>query len=302
MQQPCSSWFQRSAVVAVLLALAAFAAMAASAEAVQPNLKILSWNLKLLPTTFEAFSEKLQCDQRLRTPWIVEFLNAQDYDILVLQEVLDPAATTSLKEGLKAQYPYIIAAEPKRGIVGAAGGNLIASRVPLQYVAHITFKYVAGVDAVAEKGCLLVQGEKEGVRFQVAGTHLQAGHQDMKDKEYFEVGDGIIRPHKQDGVPQFLIGDMNTKEGTDKFEMLLNATEMRAFPIDDPRPYTSDGENSFHPSNKTPGKVDHVLLNPRGTQTTILRQTIQRARREHEGKIMDLSDHYGLVAEIFLGP
>jgi hypothetical protein len=43
-----------------------------------------------------------------------------------------------------------------------------------------------------------------------------------------------------------------------------------------------------------------VLLNPRGTGTAIVRQTIQRVRKEYEGKSIDLSDHYGLVAEILL--
>jgi endonuclease/exonuclease/phosphatase family metal-dependent hydrolase len=96
------------------------------------------------------------------------------------------------------------------------------------------------------------------------------------------------------------MGDMNTQPDTDKFALLLKTTEMQAFPIDAPHPYTSDGENSWHAGKSHPGKPDHVLLNPRGTGTTIVRQTIQRARKEHEGKTIDLSDHYGLVAEILV--
>ena len=60
----------------------------------------------------------------------------------------------------------------------------------------------------------------------------------MKEKEYLELADGIIKPYKKEGMPQFLIGDMNTKPGTDKFQILLKTAEMQDFPIDDERPYT----------------------------------------------------------------
>ncbi len=41
-------------------------------------------------------------------------------------------------------------------------------------------------------------------------------------------------------------------------------------------------------------------MNPRGTRSTITRQTVQRARRQYEGRTIDLADHYGVVAEILL--
>ena len=285
--------------------------VAAEPTGAKVNLKILTWNIQMLPTAFDRFSESLQREQKLRAPWIIEYLNGQDYDIVVLQEVIDPAITESLKQGIKERYPYIVAPESKMRIAGASGGILFASKIPLRYITHVVYKNVAGIDALAEKGCTLVEGEKDGVRFQIAGTHLQAGHQDMKDKEYVELADGIIKPYRKEGMPQFLIGDMNTKRGggflpssrrpgTDKFQILLKTTEMQDFPIDDERPYTCDSNNSWNPGKKDPSKPDHVLLNPRGTGTTIMRQTIQRARKEHEGKTIDLSDHYGVVAEILL--
>jgi hypothetical protein len=254
---------------------AAAAPTTATLTGEQPNLRVLTWNLQLLPTALDQFSAKLQKSQHLRAPWIIDYLNHQDYDIVVLEEVIDPGITEDLKRGLKEHYPYIVAPASKMGMAGASGGIFFAGRIPLQYITHIEFKHVAGVDALAEKGCTLVEAEKEGVRFQIAGTHLQAGHQDMKDMEY-------------------------TKPGTDKFDLLLKTTEMTAFAIDDPSPFTSDALNSWRQGKTHSGKPDHVLLNPRGTGTAIVRQTIQRARKEHEGKTIDLSDHYGLVADILL--
>jgi arylsulfatase A-like enzyme/endonuclease/exonuclease/phosphatase family metal-dependent hydrolase len=274
-------------------------ALLAQARA-RPNLKLLTWNIQMLPTALDRFSKSLQREQKLRAPWVIEYLNRQDYDMIVLQEVIDPAITASLKQGLKERYPYIVAPKSKLGVAGASGGILFASKVPIQYVAHVVYKNVAGVDTLAEKGCTLVEAEKDGVRFQIAGTHLQAGHQEMKEREYVELYEGIVKPHKKDGVPQVLAGDFNTKPGTDEFQLLLKTTKMRDFPIDDEYPYTIDANNSWKAGKKNPSKPDHVLLNPRGTGTTIVRQTIQRAWKQHEGKRIDLADHYGIVAEILL--
>src|SRR5207247_1220248 len=140
-----------------------------------------------------------------------------------------------------------------KGIAGASGGILFASKIPLKYVTHIVDKNVAGVDALAEKGWLLVEGERDGVRFQIAGTHVQGGHNPIKEKQFNEIYEGIIRPHKQQGIPQFLVGDMNVACDVDdekpRFALLLKTTEMQDLPLDDPEPYTVDGKNSW----KEPG-------------------------------------------------
>jgi endonuclease/exonuclease/phosphatase family metal-dependent hydrolase len=276
---------------------------AASPAAPNPaNLKILTWNVQMLPIL--AGIPDLDKGQAMRAPWIVEFLNRQDYDIVVLQEVIDRRMTTLLKQGLERQYPFIVAPASKWGIAGCSGGILFVSKTPLKYVAHIVYKHVAGVDALAEKGCLLVEGERGGVRFQIAGTHLQAGHNEMKEKEFAEIHEGILKPHQHQGVPQFLAGDLNVAcdiaDEKPRFELLLKTTEMRLFPLDDPEPYTVDGKNSWKGKSHEGERIDHILLNPRGTRTTIVRQTVQRARKEFEGKTIDLADHYGVVAEVLL--
>jgi len=291
----------------VVLAPFARAAAAPPADAdpstPKANLKILTWNIQMLPT-FSFLSEALQKKQALRAPWIIEYLNAQDYTIVALEEVIDREITEQLKAGLREQYPHIVAPPSKSGVSGTSGGLLIASRIPLKYVAHIVYKNVAGVDRLAEKGCLLAEGEHEGVRFQIAATHLQAGRDDMKEKQFQEIYDGILKPFKIDGVPQFLVGDMNVASDVEderpRWRMLLKTCEMREFPTDDPRPFSVDGENSWSRPGKRGKRIDHVLLNPRGTATTIERQTIQRAWKEHDGQRMDYADHYGVVAEVLL--
>jgi len=262
------------------------------------NLKVLTWNIQMLPTFPPV--EPLNKGQAMRAPWIIEFLNAQDYDIVVLQEVIDKKMTQLLKDGLKPSYPYQVSVDSKRGVTGCVGGILFVSRIPLKYVDHIVYKNVSGVDAMAEKGCVLVEAEHEGVRFQIAGTHLQAGDEKARIAEIPEIADGIVKKHRASGIPLILLGDMNMGADEQTFDVLLKTTGMTAFSLDDPRPFTTDGENSWNRPGKQPRHIDHVLLDPQGTQTSIKRQTVQRAVQEHEGKKIDLADHYGVVAEILL--
>jgi phospholipase C len=288
-----------SAVLGILLTIVVSAQTVAdepSGKERDPSLlKILTWNVQMLPT-FPAV-EPLQKGQALRAPWIVEFLNTQDYDIVVMQEVIDKKMTELLKAGLKEKYPYQVAVDAKRGISGCSGGLLFVGKIPLKYVDHNVYKNISGVDAMAEKGCVLVEAEHNGVRFRIAGTHLQAGDEVAREKEIPEIAE-LLAPHQVDGVPQILLGDMNIAADEDLFGKLLETTEMKNFPLGDPEPFTTDGKNSWNRPNKRGKHIDHVLLNPRGTSTTIARQTVQRARREHEGKTIDLADHYGVVAEI----
>jgi endonuclease/exonuclease/phosphatase family metal-dependent hydrolase len=297
--------FQASLVAVLAFACAVWTPRAAQADKPEQGtsgesgrFKILTWNIQMLPTSPDV--DKLRKKQALRAPWIIDYLNLQDYDVVVLQEVIDKKMTALLKDGLKQTYPHVVAVDGKRGFTGCSGGILFAAKFPIKYVAHIVYENISGVDRMAEKGCVMVEGELDGVRFQIAGTHLQAGNDDARRKEVPEIYDGIIGPHKTDGVPQLLVGDMNMDVKTDDYRTLLATTEMRDFPLDDPRPFTTDGLNSWQKGQKKQKRIDHILLNPRGTGTTIVRQTVQRARHEHEGAIMDLADHYGVVAEVEL--
>lgn len=300
-----SARYQASLFAMTAFAFALLAAQTARADkpaeaSTRPpgTFKILTWNIQMLPTFPDV--AKLRKKQALRAPWIIDYLNDQDYDVVVLQEVIDKKMTALLKDGLKAGYPHIVSVDGTRGFTGCSGGILFAAKFPIKYVNHIVYKNITGVDRLAEKGCVLVEAELDGVRFQIAGTHLQAGDDDARRKEVPEIYEGIIAPHKRDGVPQLLVGDMNTDVNTDDYRALLATTEMRDFPLNDKRPYTSDGLNSWQKGKDKQKRIDHILLNPRGTGTTIVRQTVQRARQEYKGETIDLADHYGVVAEVVL--
>ncbi|MCX5757566.1 MAG: hypothetical protein NTU83_03485, partial [Candidatus Hydrogenedentes bacterium] len=62
----------------------------------ETKLKVLTWNIQMLPTLFDRFSRDLRKMQHERAPWIVDYLNAQDYDVICFQEAFDQKALAVL--------------------------------------------------------------------------------------------------------------------------------------------------------------------------------------------------------------
>ena len=287
------------AAVSVLLAVCAASVAAEPARDGVP-VRMLTWNIQMLPTLVAAYSEDLQKMQEERLPWIIEFLSKADYDVVCLQEVLDPILTPQIIDGMKKTYPYIVEPQKEPGVL-LSSGVMFAAKFPIKLAAFACYKNAAGDDALASKGCTLVEGEKDGVKFQMAGTHLQAGHHEIRSTQYIEMGERVLRPNRHEGVPQFLMGDFNTgRDGEDRerYAALLKATDMSDAPMDDPVPYSVDNTNSWKRHQENPELIDHVLFNPSGTGSIVKRLKIQRPRHTmDDGRVIDLADHYGVIGE-----
>jgi len=293
----------RCTKVLVILALCCWGTIlyAAAEDAIpgrKTTIKLLTWNIQMLPAGLETFSDDLDKMQLTRLPWIIEFLSRSDYDMVCLQEVLDPTATDMLVTGLQKAFPHIVL-PPRDPARLLSSGVLFAARVPIEQVDFACYPDCSGVDCLASKGVTIIRGTKDGVSFLAAGTHLQAGSQKIRDLQYVTMANTLAR-HREPGIPLFVMGDFNTGLGDAPFEHMVTLLRVRDFPVDDPKPYSVDAENSWKDPGQNPRLIDHILLDSAGTKTTITKQTIQRARREHEGKIVDLADHYGVVAEIML--
>ena len=290
-------------MVAVFAVVVGISVSALAAEPGKDGVKVrmLTWNIQMLPTLVAVYSEDLQKMQEERLPWILAFLETADYDVVCLQEVLDPIITPRLIEGLRKTYPHIVEPQKEPGVL-LSSGVMFAAKFPIKLVAFACYKNAEGDDALASKGCTLVEGVKDGVTFQMGGTHLQAGHQDIRSLQYLEIGDRVLRPNRRAGVPQFLMGDFNTgREGRDReyYEALLKAADMSDAPMDDPVPYSVDNTNSWKRGQNNPELIDYVLFNPCGTGSAVTRLTIQRPRHTmDDGRVIDLADHYGVIGDV----
>lgn len=275
-----------------------------AAAKAETTLKILTWNIQMLPSLLGCLSAKLDKMQDERAAWIVGFLTQQDYDVVCLQEAFDPRAVRQLVEGLRSAYPHVVLPRYAGRFWQLSNGVLFLSRVPIMFKAGVVFRENHGIDSLAAKGCTLIEGQKDGLAFQVAGTHFPTGQGKYKKVDCEQAVKELLVPHRRAQVPQFFAGDFNIKKDSEEYAYLMKATGMSESAIDDPRPYSSDFKNSWKKLGGGVGNklalIDHILLDPCETKTAIRVQHIQRATHEFNGKAIDLADHYGVSAEAAL--
>lgn len=264
--------------------------------------KIVCWNIQMLPNSLALFSKALRKKQRIRAPWIIEHCKEAPYDLIVFQEVFDRDIKRKLKRELKEQYPYQVDTKIAKGCL-TSNGILIVSRIPMKYIDHVIYAKGVHEDGWAAKGCTLVKAEKEGQEFYVAGTHLQSGNSSQavahRVLQYQDIRKLLDRNYIANRSV-FVMGDMNTrKSNVAQYTKMIEIMQVKDFPLNDQEPYTIDAKNSWN--NHAQGiQLDYIFLQAHETNTTILNQHILRLKQEHKGKMIDLADHYGIVADIVL--
>lgn len=176
----------------------------------QPQLKVLSWNIYLLPR----FIRKI--GQLERSKIIADKLTESDYDVIVFQEAFDKKARTILWDIIKETYPYAIGPvneTVKKAFTVTNGGVWIVSKHPLTQIGEILFDDCKGFDCGSRKGALMVEVEKDGYTYQVIGTHLQAEDspkkEEIRHKQLQQIKTELVDTYHKDGTPQLLCGDFN---------------------------------------------------------------------------------------------
>lgn len=176
----------------------------------QPQLKVLSWNIYLLPRLIR------KVGQLERSKIIAEKLLLADYDVIVFQEAFDKRSRNILWNIIKEIYPYEVGPvneERNKFFSITNGGVWIVSKHPLKTVGSILFDDCKGFDCGSRKGALMVEVEKDGIAYQVIGTHMQADDspkkEDIRNKQLLQIKTQLVDTYHRDGVPQLLCGDFN---------------------------------------------------------------------------------------------
>ena len=262
------------------------------------SITILSWNIQMLPRAYGAFSKYLRKKQKKRLPEIIKFLNKEDFEIIVLQEVFDLRTIKKLKKELKVAYPYIQPPIKKSIGIRLSNGILIASKIPLQYIDHVTFAKPEGNEKMAQKGCVLVQCNWGNQPLLIGGTHLNSRSQETRRNQYKTISSKIIKPYISDSVPFFLAGDMNTSFKSRYFSEMMNEFKLSCPILSDKSPFTYSSKNSWNGKNYNVW-IDFILENE-NEKIQLLNQFIIRPKMILKNKKIDLADHYGIALKIAL--
>jgi endonuclease/exonuclease/phosphatase family metal-dependent hydrolase len=208
-------------LITLLLSVMALTSNAVGNDA--PNnheITIMTYNVKMLPrgATF------LHHHPVIRARLIPAKLLAESPDVIVFEEAFDGAAIRAIKKRLKATYPYMAGQHNRRVVTyKRAGGVLIFSKYPLKELESIAYSKCKGADCLGHKGSILVEVEHPVQKFQLLGTHIQAGSNfKIKTSQYQEAA-ALVERHTQPGIPQFIAGDFNThKDDTILYTALLS--------------------------------------------------------------------------------
>lgn len=194
----------------ILLLLFGFYCLNTFAQTDSTTLKVLSWNIYMLPSITNLSKQIKKSDKNKRAKAIAEVLSNNNYDILIFQEAFHTPSRKILRKGLDEEFPYSYGPINK-AFLKTNSGIFIMSKIPLQQLDKIIYKKCNAEDCWAKKGSAVLEGSKNGKTFQILGTHLNSTSvQITREAQYEQLYNELLQPYQQNNIPQIICGDMNT--------------------------------------------------------------------------------------------
>jgi endonuclease/exonuclease/phosphatase family metal-dependent hydrolase len=284
---------------ALILVLASifFAPVAISQPAGGEKIKILSWNIYMLPGF-------LGSGNLLRAEAIGKLLSSSDYDVIVFQEAFDQRARRVISHLLRNAYPYQAGpANQKFLSVKTNSGLWIFSRYPIREAHSIVFKTRHGMDALSRKGALLTELDVNNNFIQIVGTHLQnSGDPWRKQSQCSEIFTNLLKKYQRPGIPQIVCGDFNiNRHATDiDYQLMLKTLDVVDGAPDTGAHYSYDRRfNDLHAETGTgQDLIDYILIRNNLSSVDSNNGKIRIFQKQWSETHKDLSDHYSLETEL----
>ena len=245
------------------------------------NLKVLTWNLHLLPAIV------LNKHQKRRAKAIGELLKDTEYDVIVIQEAFHKRAQKLIWRAIVAQYPFQYG-PISGGLFKFSSGVWIVSKLELKEQQMIAYNRCSKgtADCRARKGALFVSVEKDSAEFHIIGTHLQAKkgqkHQEVRNTQLKEIQELLIEKNKESGTPFIVTGDLNiAMSQVQDYQHMLSILDVENGPLSGDYKFTSDhSTNDMYPSETAQGKViDYVFLNKMGANIVDVKREVKLFRK-----------------------
>lgn len=260
----------------------------------QRELKILTWNIYMLP-----FCSQLHQNCK-RAGAIAQKIAGYNNDIIVFEEAFDYQARKILRSQLKQEYPFMYGpANDSKFSFKTNSGIWILSKIPLRQLEQIEFKNRFGIDAFARKGAVLFEGEWQGQSFQLLGTHLQANSPDsVRSGQCREIADKLLKKFARPEIPQIVCGDFNIEfedQVSYKNMLTLLDAENGILQGEVQSSYDEIDNKLAQKENGRKSLIDYILVRNAKAIRNIVRQVFV-LKESKEDIFSDLSDHYGIEA------
>jgi len=249
----------------------------------------------MLPKVYQPFTKLTRKKQSIRAPKIIQYLNAADFDLIVLQEVFDRSIQKEIAKGLIVNYPYQQMPIKEGFTWKLSSGVMILSKYPIKFLKNVIFNTSKKSDKAAQKSCVLVQVEIGSKTMLLGGTHLDSKSQESRYLQYEMTKNEILTPYLNDSIPFYLAGDFNTSSSHEDYKKMISDFGLTSFSLDDERPYTYDEYNTWNETGVR-SWIDFIFYNENQHHQPF-KQYILRPTLSFKGSKMDMADHYQIVLE-----
>lgn len=257
-----------------------------NAQKAADELKVLSWNIYMLPAAANLSKSIIKSNKPERVEQISEIMNSSDYDIIIFQEAFHIPSRKKLAKNLKDKFPFQYGPLNK-GFIKTNSGIFIVSKIPLTELAKIQYKDCNSSDCLARKGCGIFEGEINGNKFQILGTHLNSTReQEIRELQYEQIFSELLTTYQKDGVPQIICGDLNTRQtNVEAYQSMLKKLDAVDIQTSGERKHTTVTDKVI---------IDYILLRKNNSKIVAIEKQIRKF--EAKTKMIDkllgtLSDH-----------
>jgi sphingomyelin phosphodiesterase len=278
----------------------------ATPKTYEGKLKVLTWNVQMLPRIGSIFSSSLRKMQEERTEWIIEHIEKSDYDIILLQECFDNKFIDAAQERLERKYPHSLLPD-RPHFYKLSNGLMILSKFHIEKIENIVFKRLSQSDMFTAKGAVLARIRLDTQSLYLVNTHLQADYDTKKYQEIRRdqlscIQTELIQKHLKNSESKLLVaGDLNIEEDLEsaEYKSLTKEFRWKDWVYDFfKKPSTSfDKQNFWNKEYKQSCRLDYFLAN---FTSKLFKIKIEKPRRLFGNDEIDLADHYGISAEFSL--
>lgn len=281
------------------------------------DFKLLTYNVYMLPRAISDWSPDARAQHLLSS----DIFN--DYDAIILDELFDNQAGTTLLNGLKQAYPNQTPVlgrsqsgwDATEGNYGSTtiedGGVSIISPWPITEKVQYIYSSACGFDGTSNKGFVYVKLNKNGRDFHVIGTHVQAEDSLCSTGQAAQIRLGQFQEIQQfiedrninteDLV--FIGGDLNVNKGTQEYQNMLEALQVN-------EPHYSGYDATWDPKSNGIAHynypdlhseyLDYIFVSRNHAQPAVWQNQaidITGPRWEDDNyQFQELSDHYPVAA------
>ena len=262
-------------------------AISAESSAIEDDLTILSWNIKMFSAPYGWLHNRIERAENI----IQSLKNSTNYDVILFQEAFSSKIRKQIYRGLKLLYPYQIEPEDHFNFFKTNSGLWAISKMPIELIDQISFSKLKEWDWMSSKGAKLYSVIKNDKEILLINTHLQSDYKtnysSIRRSQYDEINLGLILPYVKINKPLILCGDLNISNVVN-LDKMLKHINLKNGPL--------SGKLQFSTYSQPNELVDYILVKTDKFRFKSIQRRIQDFSMDFLEYSTNMSDHYPIEA------